>query len=158
LLNGTITLRRPRVRGLDERFVSRILPLFQRRAPEVTALLPELFVHGLASGDFELALRGPSGDAAPLSASTVQRLTQDWQAQYTAWRARDRSALELVYVWADGSHVKAGLESSKRALLVLIGGLADGTKVVLEVESGERESRESWLEVLRALTARRLCA
>ncbi len=43
LMNGTITLRRPRVRGREERFVSRILPLFQRRTPDVAALLPELY-------------------------------------------------------------------------------------------------------------------
>lgn len=158
LMNGTITLQRPRVRGLDDRFVSRILPLFQRRTPEVAALLPELYLHGLASGDFELALRGLLGDAAPLSASAVQRLTHDWHAQYATWKTQDLSRLELVYVWADGLYVKAGLESSNAALLVLIGGLADGTKVVLAVESGQRESTESWATVLRDLTARGLRA
>ena len=158
LLNGTITGRRPRVRGLEERFVSRILPLFQRRTPEVAALLPELYLHGLASGDFELALRGLLGDGAPLSASAIQRLTHEWQAQYTTWQQRDLTATELVYVWADGIYVKAGLESSKAALLVLIGGLADGSKVVLAVESGQRESTESWAMVLRDLTARGLRA
>ena len=158
LMNGTITLQRPRVRGLDARFVSRILPLFQRRTPEVAAVLPELYLHGLASGDFELALRGLLGDAAPLSASAVQRLTRVWQGQYDAWRTRDLSKLALVYVWADGIYVKAGLESSKAALLVLIGGLADGTKVVLAVESGQRESTESWATLLRDLKARGLPA
>src|SRR5665213_569265 len=63
LMNGTITVRRPRVRDMEERFVSRLLPLFQRRTPEVSALLPELYLHGLALGDFELALRGLLGDA-----------------------------------------------------------------------------------------------
>lgn len=63
LMNGTVTVRRPRVRNLEERFVSRLLPLFQRRTPEVSALLPELYLHGLALGDFELALRGLLGDA-----------------------------------------------------------------------------------------------
>ena len=58
LMNGTITVRRPRVRDLEDRFVSRLLPLFQRRTKEVSALLPELYLHGLALGDFELALRG----------------------------------------------------------------------------------------------------
>ena len=81
-----------------------------------------------------------------------------WQTQYATWKTRDLSKLELVYVWADGIDVKAGLESSKAALLVLIGGLADGTKVVLAVESGHRESTESWATVLRELTARGLCA
>ncbi|WP_373058371.1 transposase [Gemmatimonas sp.] len=99
LMNGTITLRRPRVRGLEARFVSRIMPLFKRRTPEVAALLPELYLHGSAT---------------------------------------------------------AGLETSKAALLVLIGGLADGTKVVLAVESGVRESTESWAMTMRDLTARGL--
>ena len=88
LPNGTITLQRPRVRGLEERFVRRILPLFQRRTPDVAALWPELDLHGRASGDFELALRGLLGDAAPLSASAVQRLTHDWQTRYATWKAR----------------------------------------------------------------------
>lgn len=158
LMNGTITVRRPRVRGLDARFESRILPLFQRRTPEVAKLLPALYLHGLSSGDFTLALRGLLGDGAPLSASSVQRLTEDWQRDYAQWRREDLTPLEPVYVWADGIYVKAGLESTKAALLVLIAALADGTKVVLAVESGHRESTESWAEILRDLTARGLRA
>jgi transposase-like protein len=158
LMNGTISIRRPRVRGLDARFESRILPLFQRRTPEIAKLLPELYLHGLSSGDFTLALRGLLGDGAPLSASSVQRLTEDWQRDYAQWRTQDLSALEPVYVWADGIYVKAGLESTKAALVVLIAALADGTKVVLAVESGHRESSESWAEILRDLTARGLPA
>ena len=57
--SGTITLRRPRVRGLQERFESRVLPLFARRTKEVAELIPELYLHGLAEGDFELALSSP---------------------------------------------------------------------------------------------------
>ncbi len=77
---GTISLRRPRVRDLEERFRSRILPLFARRMREVSDLLPELYLHGLAEGDFELALRGLLGEGAPLSARTVARLKEKWQA------------------------------------------------------------------------------
>ena len=158
LMNGTVTVRRARVRDLEERFVSRLLPLFQRRTPEVSALLPELYLHGLALGDFELALRGLLGDAAPLSASSLGRLKATWQAQHAAWQQRDLSALKLVYLWADGVYVKAGLEDSKAALLVLIGADADGQKQVLAVTSGERESAASWSAVLRDLKARGLCA
>lgn len=158
LMNGTVTVRRPRVRDLEERFVSRLLPLFQRRTPEVSALLPELYLHGLALGDFELALRGLLGDAAPLSASSLVRLKATWQAQHAAWQQRDLSACRLIYLWADGVYVKAGLEDSKAALLVLIGADADGQKTVLAVESGQRESTESWAAVLRDLKARGLGA
>jgi transposase-like protein len=158
LMNGTISIRRPRVRGLDASFESLILPLFQRRTPEIAKRLPVRYLHGLSSGDFTLALRGLLGDGAPLSASRVQRLTEDWQRDYAQWRTRDLSALEPVYVWADGIYVKVGLESTKAARLVLIAALADGTKVVLAVESGHRESSESWAEILRDLRARGLPA
>ena len=98
LTNGTITVRRPRVRDLDARFESRVLPLCKRRSEEVGALRPELYLHGLSTGDFALALRGLLGDGAPLSASSIQRLKAEWQHDYDAWRRRDLSALSLVYV------------------------------------------------------------
>ena len=128
LMNGMITIRRPRVRGLDARFESRILPLFQRHTPEISKLLPELYLHGLSSGDFTLAPRGLLGEGATLGASSVQRLTEDWQRDDAPWHTEDLSAL------------------------------ADRTNVVLAVESGHRESSESWAEILRDLTARGLPA
>jgi putative transposase len=155
---GTITVRRPRVRGLEARFESRLLPLFKRRTEEVGRLLPELYLHGLAQGDFELALRGLLGAAAPLSATSIARLKAGWQAEYATWKRRRLDDLEPVYVWADGIYVKAGLEKDKAAMLVLIAALRDGRKVVLAVESGYRESTESWAALLRDLTARGLRA
>jgi len=152
---GTITVRRPRVRGLEERFESRLLPRFQRRTQEVGDLLPRLYLHGLAERDFELALRGLLGNGAPLSASSVARLKERWLEEYRAWRQRPIEG-ELVYLWADGIYVKAGLEKDKAALLVVIGAFSDGTKRVLAVESGWRESKGSWLDVLRGLVRRGL--
>ncbi len=153
---GTITVRRPRVRGLGERFVSRVLPLFKRRTREVGELLPALSLHGLALGDFELARRGLLGDAAPLSPASLTRLRAAWQLEYEAWKRRRLDDLEVVYVWADGLYVQAGLEDTKAAFLVMIGASTTGQKVVLAVESGQRESKESWGAVLRDLRARGL--
>jgi putative transposase len=158
LSSGTIIVQRPRVRNLEERVVSRLLPLFKRRTAEVGALLPELYLHGLSLGDFDLALRGLLGEAAPLSPSSILRLKDDWQAQFTTWKRRDLSELELVYLWADGIYVKAGLEKDKAALLVLIGATSTGEKVILAVESGQRESSESWSAVLRELKGQGLRA
>lgn len=154
--SGTIELRRPRVRGLEQRFESRILPLFKRRSPEVSNLLPELYLHGLSCGDFDLALRGLLGDDAPLSASTVCRLKEKWHGELEAWKARPLEGLEVVYVWADGVYIKAGLEKDKSCLLVMIAALVDGSKIVLAVESGHRESTESWSSLLRSLRGRGL--
>jgi putative transposase len=156
LTSGTITVRRPRVRDLNERFVSRVLPLFKRQTKEVGELLPQLYLHGLALGDFELALRGLLGDGAPLSPASLLRLKAQWQQEYTAWKQRRLDNLEVVYLWADGLYVKAGLEDTKAALLVMIGVLTNGQKVVLAVESGQRESKESWGMILRDLRKRGL--
>ncbi|MBI5307083.1 MAG: IS256 family transposase [Planctomycetes bacterium] len=156
LMNGTITVQRPRVRGTEEKFESRIIPFFKRRSKEVGQLLPELYLHGLAKGDFEMALRGLLGEGAPLSASSIERLKAKWQREYEEWRQMDLSGLEVVYQWADGIYVKAGLEKDKAALLIMIGALTNGKKVFLACESGYRESKESWSGVLRDLTARGL--
>ncbi len=156
LMNGTITVRRPRVRGTEERFESKIIPFFKRRSKEVGQLLPELYLHGLAKGDFDMALRGLLGDGAPLSASSIARLKAKWQLEYEEWKRQDLSNLEVVYQWADGIYVKAGLEKDKAALLVIIGALTNGRKVFLACESGYRESKESWSGVLRNLKARGL--
>ena len=153
---GTITVRRPRVRDLEERFESRILPLFSKRTPTVSDVLPELYLHGLAEGDFDLALRGLLGEEAPLSASTIARLKTKWQVEFETWSSRSLSELEVVYLWADGIYVKAGLEMDKAAMLVLIAGLSDGSKVVLAMRCGHRESTESWAALLRDLKARGL--
>ncbi|RLC45302.1 MAG: IS256 family transposase [Candidatus Coatesbacteria bacterium] len=154
LSSGTITVRRPRVRGAEERFESRLLPLFQRRTKEVNELVPELYLHGLAEGDFDLALRGLLGEDAPISAATVGRLKKKWQAEFEQWSSRRLDDLEVVYLWVDGIYVKAGLEKAKAAVLVAIAGLSDGRKVVVAIQPGHRESIESWSSFLRDLKRR----
>lgn len=156
MLNGTVTVRRPRVRDLAERFESKILPLFTRRTREVGTLLPELYLHGLSSGDFDLALRGLLGEGAPLSASSIQRLKARFECEYETWKNRDLSGLTVVYWWADGLYVKAGIADRTSALLTIVGARPTGEKVLVACERGERESKASWLTLLRDLKARGL--
>jgi len=158
MMAGTIEIRRPKLRELEEKFESALLPRFKRKSQAIDTMLPELYLHGLSLGDFELALRGLLGDGAPLSASSIDRLRRKWQAEYGAWKLSRLDNFKLVYLWADGIYVKAGLDKEKACLLVVIGADADGRKAVLAVESGYRESAESWAGVLRDLKARGLSA
>lgn len=153
---GTITVQRPRVRDCAARFVSQVLPLFKRKSTTIETLVPELYLHGLALGDFELALRGLLGDGAPLSGSTVARLKEKWQGELAIWQSRRLDELDAVYCWVDGIYVKAGLEKDKAALLVVLAALSDGRKVIVAVTPGYRESTESWGAVLRDLRDRGL--
>lgn len=153
---GTISVQRPRVRGLEQRFESRVLPMFARRTAAVNKLIPDLYLHGLALRDFDLALRGLLGEKAPVSASTVARLKEGWLAEWEEWKKRPLDEMEVLFMWVDGIYVKAGLEKEKAALLVVVGVLLDGRKVILAVEPGYRESTESWAGVLRDLRERGL--
>lgn len=155
---GVVQVARPRVRDTEQRFVSRLLPLFATRTLALQRALPELYLHGLSKGDFELALRALLGEKAPLSATSMERLKAKWKLEYDDWNSRDLSDRQPVYLWADGVYVKAGLEKDKAALLVIIAAMKDGTKEVLAVSSGYRESTESWLGVLRGLRDRGLLA
>jgi len=154
LSNGTVTLRRPRVRGAEKRFESQLLPLFVRRSCGVDNLLPELYLHGLALGDFDLALRGLLGEDAPISANTVARLKEKWSAEWEEWSTRRLDELEVVYLWVDGIYVKAGFEKEKAAVLAVMAALSDGSKVIVALKAGYRESKEAWAEILRDLKRR----
>jgi transposase-like protein len=130
--------------------------MFARRTAAVNKLIPQLYLHGLALRDFDLALRGLLGEEAPVSASTVARLKEGWQAEWEEWKKRPLGGLEVLYMWVDGIYIKAGLEKEKAALLVIVGGLLDGRKVILAIEPGYRESTDSWSGVLRDLRERGL--
>lgn len=150
---GMIQVRRPRARGVEEPFESRVLPFFMKRTQDITACLPQLYLHGLSLGDFDQALAGLLGDDAPVSAATVARLKTVWHAEYREWQSRPIAG-QVVYLWIDGLYVKAGLEKDKAALLVAVAGFVDGHKEVIALQAGYRESTESWADLLRDLKSR----
>jgi transposase-like protein len=155
---GPVELQAPRVddRRPDQRFTSRILPPYMRRSPRLSDALPVLYLRGLSTGDFEEAIPALLGaEAAGFSASTISRLTSVWQEEHEGWCKRSLTGKEYVYVWADGVYFGVRLGEDKQlACLVLIGVLPDGTKEVIALHDGYRESTDSWLSLLRDLKAR----
>jgi len=156
---GPIEVQQPRVRDRREghRFTSQILPPFMRRVPSVDALIPALYLKGVSTGDFSEALEAILGpNAAGLSATNVVRLKESWRHEYEAWSTRSLEDKRYVYLWADGIHFNVRLEPDRPCMLVIMGALEDGTKELVAVWDGHRESKQSWLEVLRELKARGL--
>lgn len=156
---GPVRVRQPRVHDRREgcRFTSRILPPFMRRMPSIDALIPVLYLKGVSTGDFAEALEAILGPNAPgLSATNIVRLKEVWQREYDAWSRRDLAGRRYAYWWVDGIHFNVRLEPDRPCILVVMGALEDGTKELVSVHDGHRESRESWLEVLRDLKARGL--
>jgi len=156
---GPVAVKQPRVRDRREgqRFTSKILPPFMRRVPSVDALIPVLYLKGIATGDFAEALESILGEnAAGLSATNIVRLKAGWQRDYEEWSRRSLAGKRYVYFWVDGIHFKVRLEPDRPCMLVVMGALEDGTKEPVAVWDGHRESKQSWLEVLRDLKARGL--
>lgn len=155
---GMVPVTAPRVddRRVGERFRSSLLPPYARRSPKVSEVLPILYLRGLSTGDFAPALADFFGADAGLSASTISRLTVAWQAEHERWARRDLSGLDYVYWWVDGIHFRIRLEEDRLCCLVIIGVRPDGTKELLALADGYRESTESWAELLRDLKRRGL--
>lgn len=155
---GALAVAVPRVRHRGEgEWTSAILPKYLRKAPSVEALIPLLYLHGVSTGQMTEALEALVGPSAKgLSAATVARLTQCWEAEHREWQERDLSQKRYVYWWVDGIHFRVRLGGDNVCILVIIGALEDGTKELVAVCAGYRESKESWLEVLRELENRGL--
>jgi transposase-like protein len=158
---GTVEVRAPRVNdqrvvaGERQRFTSRILPPYMRRSPKVAEVLPILYLRGLSTGDFRPALASLLGaEAAGLSATAITRLTAQWEGEYQQFRRQRLEKKDYVYLWADGVHFNIRLEDDRLCTLVLIGVRPDGTKELIAVEDGYRESTESWTALLRELKRR----
>lgn len=135
--------------GERKRFASAILPAWCRKSPKITEVLPLLYLHGLSSSDFVPALESFLGTGAGLSAATVTRLTVQWQDEARAFGDRDLSGVDYVYVWADGVHLNVRLDEEKLCLLVIVGVRVDGTKELVALAEGYRESAGSWADLLR---------
>ena len=151
---GPIEVQQPRVRDRRspdeaEPFSSKVLPPYLRKTKSVEELIPWLYLKGISTGDFSEALASLLGpQATGLSASTVVRLKAVWEEEFQAWNKRSLEGKEYVYVWADGVHFNIRLEEDRQCILVLMGATADGSKELIAVLDGFRESEQSWKELL----------
>jgi transposase-like protein len=161
---GAIEVRKPRVhdrRPTAERepFESVLLPRYIRRTQSLDVLIPYLYLRGVSTGDFNEALEAILGKSPGLSASTVTRLVNGWQEEQREWASRSLAEKEYVYVWADGVYFNIRLgdeDTAKQCILVLMGATADGKKQLIAVTDGYRESKASWLELIRDIKRRGL--
>jgi transposase-like protein len=160
---GPIQVQQPRVddRRVDEngvrfRFTSKILPPYLRKTKTIEDLVPWLYLKGISTGEMSDALVHLGFDGSGLSAASVTRMTETWQGEYDDWSKRDLAGKRYLYVWADGIYFSCRLTDDRPCVLVLMGATADGTKELIAIHDGQRESETSWMTVLLDLKARGL--
>jgi putative transposase len=155
---GTVEIAAPRVhdRRTESRFTSQILPPSMRKSPAVAEVLPLLYLRGLSTGDFQEALPVLLGEerSAGLSPSVISRMTAEWEEEFRSFQRRDLSDRDYVYVWVDGIYFNVRLEEDRVCMLVMIGVRPCGTKELIALEDGYRESKESWAPLLRSCARR----
>jgi transposase-like protein len=160
---GPLKVRTPRVddRILEKvgesRFKSSLVPPYLRRTKNIEELVPVLYLKGISTGDFTEALEKILGkEVAGFSAENIVRMKQIWETDYKQWIQRDLSETRYVYWWVDGIYFNVRLDDDRQCILVIIGARADGTKELIAVVDGFRESKESWTSILRELKRRGL--
>ena len=73
---------------------------------------------------------------------------KQWEQDFRQWVRRDLAGMRYVYFWADGIHFNVRLEDTenkRQCILVIIGAREDGTKELVAVNDGYRESKLSWM-------------
>ena len=159
---GPVAVQQPRVHDRRpaerrEKFSSTILPPYLRKTKSIEELIPWLYLKGVSSGDFSEALAALLGPQAKgLSATTVTRLKSIWEKEYHEWSRRSLAGKQYVYVWADGVYFNIRLEGGRQCILVLMGATADGKKELIAIQDGQRESEQSWKELLLDVQTRGL--
>lgn len=153
---GAVEVDYPKVRQTEEAFRSGILRAWQRKSATLLGTLPNLYVEGLSTRDYERAL-GDLWEGTGMSRSTVSRANEAIKEGFQKWRRRKLEGEEIAYLFLDGYYeaVRFGTKG-KEALLIVHGIRADGSRVLLGVYLGEHESTESWKLALQDVVARGL--
>lgn len=161
--NGSIPVHQPRVndKRVDEQgnrlhFTSRILPPYLRKTRAIEELVPWLYLKGISTSDFPEALGCLGHDGSGLSATSVVRMKEIWEGEYENFSRRSLMGKRYVYLWADGIYFNIRLTDDRPCVLVLMGATEDGTKELIAMVDGERESEQSWLELLVDVKSRGL--
>jgi transposase-like protein len=152
--SGSFDVEMPKVTGAEESFSLRSIPAYARSSERILKTLPLLYAEGLSTRDFDRALR-PFWKRAGLSRSSVSRANGELYRQFDGWRKRDLSGLKVLYLFLDAVNERVRFRSSeKEGVLVAHAILEDGSRALLAIHLGPRETEASWKAVLEDLVRR----
>ncbi len=153
---GPVTIDRPKLRGTDEAFASRLLGIGVCRTNALESLVIAGFVRGLSVRDVEATLADALGPEASLSKSTVSRVCEAIKDEFDTWKQRDLSGVALEYLYLDGSHFRYHDGARAEPVLAAWGMTTEGRPVLVGLEPGASESTDAWQGFLDNLVGRGL--
>ena len=155
---GAVALQRPKLRGTDQAFCSRLFGVGVTRTNALESLVISGWVRGLSDRDIQATLAEVLGPEAALSKSTVSRICAAIGEEFAAWRARDLSGVRLDYLFLDASHCKMHPGAPAEPVLAAWGVDVDGKPVFVGLAPASSESTDAWDDFLADLKERGLGA
>jgi transposase-like protein len=155
---GAVGLQRPKLRGTDQAFCSRLFGAGVTRTNALESLVISGWVRGLSDRDIEAGLAEVLGPEAALSKSTVSRICSAIGEEFQAWRQRDLRGVRLDYLFLDGSHFKMHPGAPAEPVLAAWGIDTDGKPVFVGLAPAASESTDAWDDFLADLVGRGLRA
>lgn len=155
---GPVELSRPKLRGTDEVFCSRLFGVGVTRTNALESLVISGWVRGLSDRDIEAALAEVLGSEAALSKSTVSRICGAIHDEFKAWKTRSLAQVRLGYLFLDASHFKMHPSAPAEPVLAAWGIDVDGRPVFVGLAPASAESTDAWDDFLANLVARGLRA
>jgi putative transposase len=153
---GGIAVRYPKITGGGKGFSSSVIPAYQRLSPRLAEILPHLYAEGLSTRDFQRGL-APLMDASGLSASSISRANKSLYQSFEAWRKRDLTDLDIVYLFLDGISQKIRMADKGSDMLLVAHGITrSGKRVLVGLALGPTEAGATWKALLHDLVARGL--
>lgn len=156
---GTLEIDMPQVRDLPEGaelFRSKIIEAYASRTEALEELISRMYVTGMSTRDIEMVFTDVF-EGRGVSRSTVSKITERLNDDLEAFRNRDLTHENILYLFLDATYLKFRVESDrKEPILAAYGIREDGSKVFLHVGPGNRESYDNWLTFLREMVSRGL--
>jgi putative transposase len=149
---GDVELKVPRDRDGD--FQSQVLPRAKRYDDRITEDLAALYLTGVSTRTLSLLTKRLIGRS--LSSTEVSNASAELKQSVEAWRNRDLSREKIKYLFIDGVNfrMRIGKSIERVPILVVIGVREDGTKLVLGMQSGDKESAATWRQFFKDLKKR----
>jgi putative transposase len=151
---GEVEVKVPRDR--QGQFQTKVLPRSRQYEEAVAQDLSLMFLAGISSRSLSMISQRLLG--RKLSHTEISNANQELTAAVERWRARNLSQENLRYLFVDGVNFDMRMAGSveKVPVLVAVAVTAEGHKLVVGLQAGDKESASAWREFFKDLKGRGL--
>lgn len=151
---GEVAVNVPRDRNGE--YQTQVLPRSKRYEDRIAEDLSIMYLTGISTRTLAMLSKRLIG--REISHEEVSKANRELTGAVEQWRNRDLSQEKIKYIFVDGVIFKMRIDGSieNTPVLVAIGVTETGARLVLGLQSGDKESATNWREFFRDLKSRGL--